>query len=317
MSRTQTLQLLMLSISVSALAACGSSAGNGTAKTAAPMPPIAEMDAAMNDTAPPPAPLPLSQSDTLTPAMPAATAPAAIAPNASIETRMEKLEQSVNSLRSDYNRIMPAFASLNTTNERIQVLLDEIEGENKLTPAKTSVSTIAPAKLPATPPVTTTTATTTTITTPGAVSTPPDETPVETKVTETTVTETKPLVTETTETTSAAIAGTVTAVRIGEHGTKTRIVFDLTTKTKPDFKYDLDNAEKVLLVDMPASTWTAAEGGKPNSPMIAGWTSSKGAGGGSNIAIQLKKDARILSTEYLKAEGKDPARLVLDIAPAN
>lgn len=331
MSRTTTFRVLLLSgISALSLTACGGS-GSGYEKTAAPMPPIAEMDAAMNETAPPPKPLPLSESDTLTPSMPAAPATAATAPatNSTMEARLATLEQSVNSLRSDYNRIMPAFASLNTTNERIQTLLDEMETVGKLAPPATTtvtktetVHSSAPVEL------------TNNITrAPGTVSTPPVESPPvvsEIKTTEIvseTTTSTAPAPAAHAETpapetkaetapapSASASANTVTGVRIGEHGSKTRIVFDLTSKTKPEYKYDLDNNEKILVLEMPTSGWTAKNTGKPNSPLIAGWTSGPGTGGGSSVAIQLKKDARILSTEYLKAEGKDPARLVIDIA---
>lgn len=342
MSRTHTFRILMLSISVSTLAACGGGSTGHSTKTSAPMPPIEEMDAAMNDPSAPPTPLTLSESDTLTPVMPAAPAQttttvattAATAADGSMEARMAKLEQSVNALRTDYNRIMPAFASLNTTNERIQTLLDEMETEGRVSaamntaPRPLSTPAVTPPAALASPAAAASSVTRA----PGTVSVRPDETVTQTTtvqtVTETeTITEPQATVppappltsvaTPSTETVSPkATDNTVTGVRIGEHGSKTRVVFDLTSKTKPDFKYDLDNAEKILVVDMPASAWTAAQGGKPNSPMIAGWTAGKGQTGGSNIAIQLKKDARILSTEYLKAEGKDPARLVLDIAPA-
>jgi hypothetical protein len=107
----------------------------------------------------------------------------------------------------------------------------------------------------------------------------------------------------------------VKGIRIGEHGSKTRLVLDLDTSAKPEFTYDLDNGEHLLIVDMPSSAWSASgNSGKPNSPLIAGWNSQKGASGGTAIAVQLKKDARILSTQFLKAEGSDPARLVMDIA---
>ena len=128
MPRTVLFRSLLLSISVLALASCGGD--NTQAKSVAPMPPVTEFDAEQ-----PSAPQPLAASDTLTPILPSAgastttvtttatTEPSVFAPVAaapgSVEERIAKLEQTVNSLRSDYDRIMPAFASLNTTNERI------------------------------------------------------------------------------------------------------------------------------------------------------------------------------------------------------
>lgn len=358
--------VLFVSISALALSACSGSSGTNQAKSSAPRPPITEMDAAMNA----PAPQPLSESDTLTPVMPRAT-------GESVEERIARLEQSVNAIQGDYQKIMPAFASLNTTNERIQKLLNQIEKEtgkkvvlaDAATPVAPAapVTTITTTKTAATPvtPATTVTSVETKETVPatgvapaaGTVSRASAAAPVKT-VTDTTTTVTtdavvhsdaattsgapplsafkeQPTVEEaraeaarqtgksaaTTESRMAAAApasggsNAVTGVRIGEHGTKTRLVFDLDGKSKPAFKYDLDNGEHLLLVEMPSSSWTGKSSGKPKSPLVEGWTASAGADGGSTVAIQLKKDARVLSTEFLKAEGKDPARLVVDIAP--
>lgn len=311
-SKTTRNLLTTLSVSVIALAACSSSSSAPSAKTAAPMPPITEMDTAMDQ--PAPQPLPLSQSDTLTPvmatnAMPAETTTVVTTTTApvvagSVEERIARLEQSVGSLREDYARIMPAFASLNTTNERISQLLDQIESETGKRPAIPQETASAPVVAPTPKPVT-------------AAAMAPAATTTTTTVA-TTQTTTQPSVATPASAEPAAGTGpdgAVTGVRIGEHGNKTRLVFDLSSKTKPDFKYDLDNGEKILMVDMPESGWQGATSGKSSiSPLVSGWTAQKGANGGSSVAIQLKGDARVLSTEFLKAEGSDPARLVMDIA---
>lgn len=324
MLRTPKFKTLMLSMSFIALVACSSDGGASDNKTAAPMPPITEMDSAMAQ----PAPQPLAATDTLTPVMPSASATSTTtsvttttaAPGAlTVEDRIAKLEQTVGSLRSDYDRIMPAFASLNTTNERIQTLLDEIEKDTGKRPA---VSAQAP-MLPEAGSETTTMVTTTT--TPPPLSAPPIamKAPASKTIvkTETTKTETvkvetpaAPVAKADAPPTSAA-GGAVTGVRIGEHGSKTRLVMDLSGKTKPDFKYDLDNAEKLLLVDLPALAWSGAQAGKGGvSPLVEGWNAQKGSNGGTTVAVQLKRNARILSTQFLPPEGKDPARLVMDIA---
>jgi hypothetical protein len=368
-------QKFLVSASVLLLAACSTSTETADSKTSAPMPPITEMDAAMSQ--PAPKPVALAESDTLTPIMPKATG------NETTEERLARVEQELTSLRADYARIMPAFASLNTTNERIQKLLDELDRPGMM-PKTASAQNDAPA--PVQPPVTTTTTVTETVVTkpvtpppvlstppasittagsafaPGKVSTaPPDKilpagsvktaamaeatpkpsplmqppvkkaaepvpspasTPVPSSEAQTANTEEEAGEEEMTASYTpeeAPAAGPATsavkAVRIGEHGSKTRVVFDLDAPAKPDFSYDLDNEEGLLLVDMPSSAWkSGSEAGKPNSPLIAGWKSQPGHAGGTSVAIQLKKDARILSTQFLKAEGKDSARLVMDIA---
>lgn len=323
MPRAAKFRSLLLSISIIALASCSSESGTSSAKTSAPLPPITEMDAAMSA----PVPQPLAASDTLTPIIPSAgttttvTTTTAAAPltvpvtsGLTVEDRIAKLEQTVGSLRSDYDRIMPAFASLNTTNERIQTLLDEIERDTGRRPAA--------AVTPATSVAETTTVTTTTAAPlsapPAALTAPASATTVKTETvkTETVKVETPAAAPAHAASTSGA---NVTGVRIGEHGTKTRFVLDLSTKTKPEFKYDLDNAEKLLLVDLPSMGWVGNQSGKGGTaaPLVQGWNVQKGVSGGSTLAIQLKKNARILSTQFLPAEGKDPARLVMDIAAGN
>ncbi len=321
MRNVSVIKGLLISISIITLAACSSdNSAPPSPKTAAPMPPITEMDMAMEK--PAPKPLPLAQSDTVTPIEKAAAAPAnPLAPSSSLEERMARLEQNVGALQSDYNRIMPAFATLNTTNERIQTLLDEIEKETGKRPVivEASDAEVAPAEAPkpavaaerpslSMPPMA------------GLKAEPEPPKPASAapvaaaKPAEAqTAAAVKPAAAPTT--TAVTASSTVTGVRIGEHGDKTRIVFDLTAKAKPDFNYDLDNAEKLLLINLPASAWAGAESGKASAaaPLIQGWTVQKEAAG-STLAIQLKKGARVLSTEYLKAEGKDGPRLVVDIA---
>jgi len=335
MPRTSFSALLLTSISVLALSACSGSSGTRQAKSDAPMPPITEMDAAMDA----PAPQSLSSNDTLTPVMPVANPS-----GESVEARMARLEQSVGALRSDYDRIMPAFATLNTTNERIQTLLTQIEKETgiKAAPvaATTTVTTTetkssgmstmpAPGTVSKAAPVTITETTVTKVEETKNASAPPltafktqptvDEARAEAaRQTGKAAAAVEPAAAPPTAKSSGAVAGSgensVKAVRIGEHGSKTRLVFDLGSNAKPDVKYDVDAAEKLLLVEMPATDWAGAASGSPKSPLIESWTAQKGAAGGSTMAVQLKKNARVVSTEFLKAEGGNNARLVMDIA---
>lgn len=371
--RMKMLSGLLVSISVLAVTACSGGGGSSTleAKTSAPTPP-----ASLTDTGN------LTEADTLTPQdvahfdEPALLIPATAvveadaAPStqeAVLKDRIAKLEETVHSLRRDYDRIMPAFASLNTTNERIQTLLDEIEVQGGVkTPVKTSVKTEVKTDVKAEPmskpiqpfkaegaaapialaaptalvPSTTTTSFTTVMTEDndasgvlppaGSVSraradmnvAPAIHTPV-TKVVETKI-ETPvipaPKVAEaaTKDATSSSVpVGAAKGVRIGEHGNKTRLVIDLAGNTKPDVSYDIDNQEKVLLVEMPATTWGGVKtGAAKSSAFVNGWAVQEGSQGGSDLVVQLKKGAKILSTEYLKAQGTDSARLVIDLGPA-
>lgn len=302
-----SLTCLVVSISVLAVAAC-SSDRTKSSKADVPMPPVTE-----TATAEPAAPAPLSSSDTLTPIFPpvsasattpmmeSAQAPVEIQPAPSggasdMESRIARLEQAVGSLRTDYDRIMPAFASLNTTNERIQALLDEMERETGRRPVAAS---IAPAAQPDVQPV---------------VQTAPAEQKVAPSAA--VATANPPTKASTVSAPVTKSAASVSALRIGEHGTKTRLVLDLTAPSKPDFKYDLDNAEKLLLVDLPSTGWSGAASGNGGavSPLVASWSTQGGDNGGTSLAVQLKASARVLSTQFLPAADGNPARLVIDIA---
>lgn len=352
MSYTKTTSRLLLSISVLALAACGGGPTRSvdTHKTAAPMPPVASNESA--DKA-------IPVSDTLSPVDTVAAPTTNVVSDSSMEARMAKLENAVGSLRTDYDRIMPAFASLNSTNERIQTLLDQIENESGKPVAASAVTAAAPVSQTvttttkvSTPPVmepekglkiqetkvveettkvshatdaaerVTPTAQTVVKATPIEMKVNPDGTPVKKTTTTTTTTATTTTALTPEEATKMAIAQTggqsvASNVRIGEHPGKTRLVLDLSKDTKPDFKTDLDNGEKLLTVELPGVTWGGSTTGTPkSSAFIAGWNANKTEGGGSTLGIQLKKDAKILSTQYLKPEKGDPARLVIDIGPA-
>lgn len=294
MSRHRLFSGLLVGISIITLAACSGTSGGAKGiephKTAAPLPPSAVGQEQA----------PQEQEAAPTPTVGAAQTSPSIETTApqTIEDRITRLEEAVGSLRTDYDRIMPAFASLNTTNERIQTLLDQIEKESggapktdeaakPSAPVKTEPQTsIAPVKADPNKPVT-----------PAAMMKAPAKSD------------------EAKATSESSI--TVKGVRIGEHPSKTRIVIDLVGSKKPDVTQDLDNTEKLLLIEMPATMWGGEKTGSPKaSAMIAGWSAQEGENGTATLAIQLKKEAKILLTEYLPAQGGDPARMVIDIGAA-
>jgi N-acetylmuramoyl-L-alanine amidase len=105
----------------------------------------------------------------------------------------------------------------------------------------------------------------------------------------------------------------VSAIRLGQHPDKTRIVLDVGSDAS--FTTDLDNAEKILLVELPKTGWSAPTAQRfTNSPLLAGYTAQSMSGGGTRLAIELKRPARVLAASALKAEGDKSARIVLDLA---
>lgn len=334
MSRLRSFKTLLLAgLSVSALSACSGGAQT-EAKTLVPRPPVENMDADGQA---------LAASDTITPVMEQAPA------GETVDERMARLEREVSELQADYKRIMPAFASLNTTNERIQTLLSEIEqqtplgaaSENAQAPSNTAAIAMAEPAVVSSGPAATS------VLTPGAVSKSssaqtatsavypeedfaaaakeePAAPPLSAFANQPTVEEARAEAARQTGTAqdvanvspAAALSApnAIKGLRIGEHSAKTRLVFDMTGKEKPAVTYDIDNSEHLMLVQLPSSSWDAAKAGSPSSPLIENWAAQDTPSGGTAVAIQLKKNAKIVSSEYLKAEGKNPARLVVDIA---
>ncbi|MFA5592670.1 MAG: AMIN domain-containing protein [Micavibrio sp.] len=340
--------LLIASISMIALTACAATSGANSAKAEAPKPPIPELDAAMAQ----PAPRAVYPA---TPSSPSSTP----ATTVEMQERIVQLEQSLSVLQADYERILPAFASLNATNARLQTLLNEIEQDAGVTPPA-PVTHYTPIQSDRVPPAVGV------LPAQGSVS--PHRAPANgTAVAQTAMTEmpsvpepvygsqasaepaplfaglsAQPTLEEVRaeaarQTGSSAVyeeraaaasiaaspsapmnvsggSNAVKAVRIGEHGTKTRLVFDLGGAVRPSYKVDVDNGERLLVIDMPGSDWAAAATGSAKSPLIDGWAAQKTPSGGATVAVQLKKTARVLSTEYIGPEGANAARLVIDVA---
>lgn len=116
--------------------------------------------------------------------------------------------------------------------------------------------------------------------------------------------------------TKAAAGSSVTAIRFGEHPGKTRIVLDLSAATT--YNADLDNGEKILVIDLPGASWgTAMEKTLSGSPFIASYKVNPGANGtGSLLVIKLKADAALLYKGVMKADSGTGSKIVIDIGKA-
>lgn len=113
---------------------------------------------------------------------------------------------------------------------------------------------------------------------------------------------------------AGAAGGAVSDLRVGIHPDKTRIVFDLGGPVKAS--QDLDNEEKLLIVDLPGMLWKGAtQKNLSKDSVLSSWTAQPSSDGkGSTVAFQLRKPAKILSSTQLKpSEGKG-YRLVIDLA---
>ena len=318
--RSASRSALLVSLSALALGACSGGKSSDTIeyKTAAPTPPASITTTSVE-------PDSLLAGDIATPPL---TASAGL----TTDERLARLESSLDRLREDFNRVAPAFAGLKVPDVETEIVETTTVVTTDAAPAPLAMSTMPPAVISPVAPATGV------LPPPGSVSTPPSDdvikamdaalaTPLAPSTLEPAMTP-APVVAETTTTTttttseitpaSASVVASATGIRIGEHGTKTRMVIDLQSPLKPDMTQDIDNGEKLMLINLPSVTWAGAESGTPaQSAFISGWSAQKGASGGTTIAVQLKKEAKVLSSQYLKAEKGGPARLVLDIGSAS
>lgn len=107
----------------------------------------------------------------------------------------------------------------------------------------------------------------------------------------------------------------VLGVRLGEHPGKTRMVID--SSAPVSMISDLDNTEKILLIDLGKTGWDAKKTVSGlSAPLVAGWN-VEDVGGSKMLAVQLKKPIKILSTSTLKPVDGKPARLVIDFTAAS
>lgn len=104
-----------------------------------------------------------------------------------------------------------------------------------------------------------------------------------------------------------------TGLRIGEHADKTRLVIDATGDVA--YRHDLDNGEKLLIVELPGATWTGQkQWTSERAPLIASYTAQPLADGqGSRLIIQLKQEASVVYESALAGDGQNGRRIVLDL----
>lgn len=102
-------------------------------------------------------------------------------------------------------------------------------------------------------------------------------------------------------------------LRLGEHPGKTRIVIDMSGT--PAYKHDLDNAEKIFMIELPNTAWAGPATQSFSSPLIQSYTAQPmDNNGGTRIVLVLKKSASVSYQDTLKPASDSPYhRLVIDL----
>lgn len=104
----------------------------------------------------------------------------------------------------------------------------------------------------------------------------------------------------------------VKGIRTGQHPGKTRLVLDLTGQSK--YRADIDNEENLLLIELSDAGWAAASQKMMNHPLIKGYTTQASSNGGTILALELSKPAKILGSSALKPNSQYGHRIYLDLA---
>ncbi len=100
-------------------------------------------------------------------------------------------------------------------------------------------------------------------------------------------------------------------IRMGEHPGKTRFVMDVGSQTP--FSYDLDNEERVLVIELPEAqheqkmTATISQ-----SPYISSYV-TQASEKGSRIIVQLKQPVKVIAAETIGATPMQGQRIYFDI----
>lgn len=104
----------------------------------------------------------------------------------------------------------------------------------------------------------------------------------------------------------------VNQVRIGEQANgNSRIVLDTSAPAK--INYDIDNTEKILVIEVPDASWAAQQAQSlKNSTLISSYKAESDATG-SHLIVQLKGEAQVLSASRLDPEKDAGYRVFLDI----
>lgn len=114
---------------------------------------------------------------------------------------------------------------------------------------------------------------------------------------------------------SVASGVSVMDIRIGEHPGKTRIVLDVSGQSP--FTADLDNQEKILVVEIPQAGWSAAlQQTLSASPLISSYRIERLDNGGTMLILQLKKAASVSYKGTMNDAKTGGQRLIIDLTPA-
>ena len=108
-------------------------------------------------------------------------------------------------------------------------------------------------------------------------------------------------------------APSILTARIGDHGSKTRFVLEMSAAA--DFRIFALEAPDRMVVDFAAAEWLAGPARTAGVGLITGHRHGVRDGGAVRVVLDLAAPARVVDSFYLPAVGNLPYRFVLDLAP--
>ncbi|HEU4838104.1 MAG TPA: hypothetical protein VFS88_01680 [Micavibrio sp.] len=246
-------------------------------------------------------------------------------------SRLDRLENAVQELRNDFDAMAPAIVRLVSIEKDIQNLISQLEvltGDSPAAPVdpidsamlddERSITPLeAPVPLPPDPkdvvvepfPVPAHPQQAPSAQEPAAASSPPAVPAAEESTAPPPAAAKEPVAPQ-----PVAAGGdgpAVTAMRIGEHPGKIRIVLDMRGKTA--FTADLDNKEKILVVELPKAAWNAeSQKSFSENPLLSSYRTEAAPDGGTMLILQLKSASSIGYKASIDNPGGG-SRIVIDL----
>lgn len=222
------------------------------------------------------------------------------------DDRLDRLENAVQELRNDFDSMAPAITRLVAVEQDMQDLIVQLENLTLEEPAPRYQPAPAPVierQLPSAPQA--------------APPPAPNPTPAQALSTPTPL-EPAPAITQApaSQPPKPAAGGNnnVYAMRVGVHPNKTRIVLDVHNNT--NYSLDVDNAEKLLIVELPNLKWDAiAQKTYNNTPFLqAHRVDSINDGKGTRLIIQLSDPVSISYQGTMNGDRPGEKKIILDLS---
>jgi len=205
--------------------------------------------------------------------------------------RIDRLERAVQQMRNEFNSVKPSITRLSGLENEIQTLIQELQTLNETGNVPVAPQRLAPRQK--------------------IMAEQPHMAPKKVQPRKIT---TKSSYQKKSPPPVSNGKATIYDLRIGEHPNRTRIVMD--TNSKTGFNVDIDNNEKIAVIDLPQAGWSAAKSKSLAKSNFVSSYSVESSEEGHILILQLKRNAKVTYKGDLKGSSGSARRLVLDLSGA-